>query len=287
MKVLPFLISGLGIGAVYALSGVGLVVLFRATGVLNFALGAIGAFGAHVAWSLVEIGWSLALACLAGILAATVLSFGYGRLIAPMLAYRDIVVRAIGTLGFAMLLMGAMGLIWGEVPRRLVFPTDKLFLEIFGTRLTHTRLIALILAALTVIGIGLLLAKTRLGLKMRALACDRDLSALLGVKILAVESKAWLLAGVFAGIAGLLLGNLVRLQGQLLTFLIVPAIAAAILGRLRSLPGTAIGGLFIGIVEAVLSIFPDLSAYRTAAPFAVALLAVTIFGRAADYAADR
>jgi len=274
MNLWPFVISGLGIGSAYALSGVGLVVLFRATGVLNFAFGAIGALGAHTAWQLLQWEWPLSAALVCAVLVSTACSFLYGRLLAPMLSQRDAVVRAVGTLALALMLIALMGYVWGELPRRLQFPTDKLFHTLFGVRLTYTRMIAIALSLLTVIVMTLLLNRTRLGLDMRALADDRDLSAILGVRVLRTETAAWLITGVFSGLSGLLLADLIRLQGTFLTFLVIPAIAAAILGQLRSLWGTAFAGLGIGIIEAILTPMGWVAPYRTAAPFVIALLAV-------------
>lgn len=284
MNFLPFIISGLGIGAVYALSGVGLLVLFRATGVLNFAFGAIGAVGAHVAWQLMEWDYPLALAILAAVLVSTLVSFLYGRFLAPLLSYRDTVVRAVGTLALALFLIALMGVVWGELPRRLQFPTDQMYLTLFGVRLTFTRIIALVLAIVVVGGITVLLGTTRLGLDMRALANDRDLSAILGVRITRTETAAWIITGIFAGLGGLLLADLVRLQGTFLTFLVIPAIAAAILGQLRSLWVTAFAGLGIGVAEALLTPIDWISPYRSATPFVIALVAVMILGSTAQAA---
>ncbi|MGY5808761.1 branched-chain amino acid ABC transporter permease [Rhizobium sp. LEGMi198b] len=284
MNLLPFVISGLGIGAVYALSGVGLVVLFRATGVLNFAFGAIGAIGAHCAWQLLEWKMPLAVAILTAVAVSTAISFLYGRIFAPMLSHRDIVVRAVGTLAPALILIAIMGVIWGELPRRLQFPTDQMFVSLFAVRLTFTRIIAIILAVVMVVAITLLLTRTRLGLDMRALANDRDLSAVLGVRILYTETAAWIMTGIFSGFAGLLLADLVRLQGTFLTLLVIPAIAAAILGQLQSLWQTAVAGILIGIAEAVLTPIAWISPYRAAAPFVIALIAVTILGGTAKVA---
>ncbi|MEF0943543.1 branched-chain amino acid ABC transporter permease [Rhizobium sp. BR 362] len=284
MNLLPFVISGLGIGAVYALSGVGLVVLFRATGVLNFAFGAFGAIGAHCAWQLLEWKMPLAVAILVAVAVSAAISFLYGRVFAPMLSRRDIVVRAIGTLAPALVLIAFMGVIWGELPRRLQFPTDQMFISLFAVRLTFTRIIAIILAVVMVVGITLLLTRTRLGLDMRALANDRDLSAILGVRILYTETAAWIITGIFSGFAGLLLADLVRLQGTFLTLLVIPAIAAAILGQLQSLWQTAVAGILIGITEAVLTPIAWISPYRAAAPFIIALVAVTILGGTAKVA---
>ena len=278
MNLLPFVISGLGIGAVYALSGVGLVVLFRATGVLNFAFGAFGAIGAHCAWQLLEWKMPLAVAILAAVAVSTAISFLYGRIFAPLLSHRDIVVRAVGTLAPALILIAIMGVIWGELPRRLQFPTDQMFVSLFAVRLTFTRIIAIILAVVMVVAITLLLTRTRLGLDMRALANDRDLSAILGVRILYTETAAWIMTGIFSGFGGLLLADLVRLQGTFLTLLVIPAIAAAILGQLQSLWQTAVAGILIGIAEAVLTPIAWISPYRAAAPFIIALVAVSILG---------
>ena len=155
--LLPFIISGLGIGAVYALSGVGLVVLYRASGVLNFAFGAIGALGAHTAWSVLEAEGGQALAWLAAVSVAMLVSFAYGRLLAPRLADRDITIRSIGTLGLALMLMGFAEWWLGEGPRRLVLPTDLDGLEFADVRLTWTRILGLATAVL----IGVVIACRR------------------------------------------------------------------------------------------------------------------------------
>lgn len=274
---LPFVISGLGIGAAYALSGVGLVVLYRATGVLNFAYGALGALSAYIAWALIDVGLAPLAAVVAGVAAATLGSFLYGSLIAPRLAYRDRVVRAAGTLGFALVLLGFLGWYWGEGPRRLTFATDRMYFELLGARFTYTRAMALAATVVMVVGVGLALVRTRIGLSMRALADDRHLSALLGIRVLSVESMAWLVSGFLAGVAGVFLGDFVRLQSIVLTFLVIPAIAAAIVGRLSSLTVTAIAGIGIGLVEALITPFLSIAPYRTAAPFLVALVAIALF----------
>lgn len=270
----PFVISGLGVGAVYALSGVGLVVLYRASGVLNFGFGALGALGAYVAWSALNSGWPLALAALASVVTALAVSFAYGRLIAPLLAEREPTVRTIGTLGLALVVLGFTEWFWGEQPRRLVFPTDAEAIEFADVRLTHTRVLGLATALLMMAAIGVLLARTRIGLAMRALADQRGLASILGVRVLRVDTTAWVLCGAFAGVCGLLLGNIVRLQATVLTFLVIPAFAAAIIGRLSSLPATVAGGVLIGVLEALAVLVPGFAPFRAAVPFLVALAAV-------------
>lgn len=274
---LLFVASGIAVGAVYALSGVGLVVLYRASGTLNFAFGAQGAIGAFCAWQLLQYGYPPAVGWAVGILVSTAVAYAYGLLVAPRLRHRDRVVRAVGTLGFALLLMGLTGWIWSAaVPRRINLPTDHMFVILFSVRMTYTRLLALGLALAMVLGIWLLLERTRIGLYMRALAAHRETSSLIGIRVVSVDATAWLISGIFSGIAGVLLAGLVQLNAVQLTFLVIPAIAAAIFGRLQSLAFTALGGLAMGIVEALLTMVPWIATYRSAAPFLMAAVFLTL-----------
>jgi branched-chain amino acid transport system permease protein len=274
-NLLPFLIVGISVGAVYALSGVGLVVLYRASGVVNFAYGALGGLAAMVCWQVIDLEYADWLGWVAGIGSATLLSWGYGRYIAPSLTHQDRVVRAMATLGFALMVMGIAQWYWGDDPRRLVLPTDSSGIEFDGRRLvSHTRLLALVLAIGLTLGITALLLKTPLGLRMRALQSNRTLSALIGVRVKRVDTWAWALAGVLAGISGLFMGNMVRLNPVVLTFLVIPAMAAAMVGRMSSLAITVAGGLTIGIIEALTSLVPAVSRYGSATGFVVAIAAL-------------
>jgi branched-chain amino acid transport system permease protein len=280
MNLLPFIVSGIGLGAVYALASVGLVILYRASGTLNFAFGAFGGISAFLAWQLTQEGVPLAVSSIVGIAASTGIAYAYGRIFAPRLAHRDRVVRAIATLGLALFLFGGMAWYWGVgVARRLVLPTDLNFVVLFGVRLTVTRLIALGVSLAMVVGMGVLLARTRIGLGMRALASDRHISAAIGVRVVQIDSIAWLVNGLFAGVAGILLANINRLDPGTLTFLVIPAIAAAIMARLSSLWGAFVGGVVSGMIEAVLiATSPEIANLRSAGPYVAALIFLTIVG---------
>lgn len=273
--LLPFLVVGISVGAVYALSGVGLVVLYRASGVVNFAYGALGGLAAMVCWQLIDLEYADWMGWVAGVFVATLLSWAYGRFIAPSLTHQDRIVRAMATLGFALMVMGMAQWYWGDDPRRLVLPTDSGGLEVDGRRLiSYTRLLALVLATTMTISMLWLLAKTPLGLRMRALQSNRVLSGLLGVRVKNVDTWAWTIAGLFAGITGLFMGNMVRLNPTVLTFLVIPAMAAAVVGRLVSLPMTVLGGLLIGVIEALTTLLPQISRYGSATGFVVAIVAI-------------
>ncbi|MFY9314931.1 MAG: branched-chain amino acid ABC transporter permease [Burkholderiales bacterium] len=265
-----FFVAGLALGAIYALSGVGLVLLYRSTGVLNLAYGAIGAAGAMLCWQLVQWGSAIELGVFAAIVLATTLSVAYGRLIAPHLAYRDPVVKAVATLGLALIILGILNWIWPVNPRRLSLPTDTEGFPLLGVRVTLTRAIGFAVTVLATLSIAIVLGKTRIGLLMRALANNRGLASVLGVPVLRVETFAWAVSGLLAGFSGIMLGNLVRLDPSVLTFLVIPAIAAAIVGRLQSLIAALLGGIFIGVVEAMTTLIQPLAPVRSAAPFVVA-----------------
>lgn len=274
-----FLVSGLAVGSLYALGGIGIVVLYRATGVLNLAFGAIGALSVMFAWQLQQ--WEVApsLTWLIAILTATALSLAYGRLVAPRLAWRDPVVKAVASLGFALVVLGITSFIWEDDVRRFSLPTDADAIVILGLRVTVTRLIVVVAALLVVLGVWLYLAKTRTGLQMRALANDRDLSAMMGVRILRVETIAWGLAGVIAGFTGLMFGDLVRLEPVVITFMVIPSVAAAICGRLDDLGLVLMGGMAMGVVESLLTLSPTLKSVRPVAPFAIAIVVLMLSQR--------
>ncbi|CAN7598977.1 branched-chain amino acid ABC transporter permease [Pararhizobium sp. LjRoot255] len=269
-----FLVSGLAVGALYALGGVGLVLLNRATGVLNFAYGAMGAAGAMTAWQLLQWKWPEPLAWLACIGVALVLSLTFGRLIAPGLAHREPVVKAVATLGFALALLGVMNLIWMVTPRKLSLTPDSLSLSIFGLRVTATRLTALAAGIGVTLGMGLFLARTRIGLMMRSLADNREIAAILGTPVRRVETLAWGISGVLAGFTGLLFATLVRLDPAVLTFLVIPIIATTIIGRLSSITATFAAGLAIGMLESLMTLYKPLAPFRVATPFLVAIIAM-------------
>lgn len=274
-----FFVSGLAVGSLYALGGIGMVVLYRATGVLNFANGAAGAAGVMLAWQLGQWGVWAPLTWLACILLALVISLTYGRLIAPRLAWREPVVKAVATLGFALIVLGVVSFLWIDDPRTFSLPTDKVGVYILGLRVTVTRLITFLASVGIVIGIYFYLSRTVVGLQMRALANDRDLSALIGIPILKVETIAWGISGVIAGFTGLMFGDLIRLEPTVITFMVIPSVAAAVCGRLDNLALVLIGGLSMGVIESLLTLSPTLKGVRPIAPFVIAAIVLIWYQR--------
>src|SRR5581483_9949428 len=266
------------------LSGVGLVVLYRATGVLNIAFGAIGAAGALIAYYIVNhTGWPDWSAYTICVLFGGFVNLAYGMVFGPAFARRDPLVKMMGTLGLALILLGLMAWrapVGGAFARFLPLPSSTHLYRVFGTTISLTQIIAMGLAFAITAGVTVFLRVTKLGTAMRALANDREVTATLGVPVRQVEAAAWFGSGIFCGAAGLLLPDLLTsLDYAALTFLVISSLAAALIGRLRSLWATLFGGLVVGVVQAVLAPYESVSRYRSAAPFVLAIVALLYLSR--------
>ncbi|HEY3614609.1 MAG TPA: branched-chain amino acid ABC transporter permease [Gaiellales bacterium] len=280
----PYIVLGLALGSVYALSGVGVVVLYQATGVLNLAFGAIGAAGALITYYLINhTSWPHWIAYLACVLFGAIVNVIYGVTLGPAFARRDPLVKMMGTLALALILLGVMA--WrapagGAFVRVLRLPTSDDRITLLGAVVTYTQVIALVFAILLTIGTTAFLRLTKIGTAMRALASDREITATLGVPVRRVELAAWLGSGLVCGGAGLMLADLfTSLDYTALTFLVISSLAAALIGRLSSLWVTLAGGLAVGFFQAVATPYSSISSYRTAAPFVLAIVALLYLGR--------
>ena len=272
----PYIVLGLALGGAYALSGVGLVVLYRATGVLNIAFGAVGAAGALITYYLINHTgcphWLAYIVCIAFGGAVNLL---YGVVLGPAFAARDPLVKMMGTLGLALILLGLMA--WrapagGAFVRVLILPTTNHRFTLFGAVVNWTQVISLVFA--------IVLRFTNIGTAMRALANDREITATLGVPVRKVEAAAWLGSGLVCGTAGLLLADLfTSLDYAALTFLVISSLAAALIGRLRSLWVTLAGGIAVGFFQAVLAPYNSVTNYRSATPFVLSILALLWLSR--------
>lgn len=250
-SLLFFLIVGVTLGSIYAVAASGLVVTYTTSGIFNFAQGAMGMFLAFVYWELkVNAGIQTMVALLLTVLvAAPIMGALIERIFMRRLTTAPLVSQLVVTIGLMLFLIGLAATIWDPGETRSVgtfFGSDGF--NIGQTFVPWYRLITVVAGLLLALGIRLLLYRTRLGVAMRAVVDNRELAALNGARPALTSQFSWALGTAMAALAGIFLAEeLSTLSIETLTLLIIDAFAAAIIGRLKSLPMTYVGGMIIGL----------------------------------------
>jgi branched-chain amino acid transport system permease protein len=188
----------------------------------------------------------------------------------------------VATLGLTLVLYGLMDLLWttsGGEARSITLPTDNGGFSIGQIQVNWTQVIALAAGVVLTAGTGAFLRYTSLGTAMRAMANDREITATLGVPVRRVEAAAWLGCGVLAGVAGLLLADLVALDATTLTFLVISSLAAVLIARLRSITLTFAAAIVVGLLHDLLTPIVSLTNYRDMTPFVLAAVALLVLSR--------
>jgi branched-chain amino acid transport system permease protein len=272
-SILGFLITGVALGSIYGVAAQGLVVTYATSGVFNFAQGAIGMFLAFVYWEFrVDIGLPTIVGILLTVLiAAPLMGVLIERLIMRFLTDSSIVAQLVVTIGLMLGLMGLAASVWNPSTSHTI-PTffGSSGVNIGSTFLPYYRIVTIA----TGIAIGLLLRfllyHTRLGITMRAVVDNRDLTILNGARPASATMTAWALGSSMAALAGIFLSEeLSALDPSTLTLFIVDAFAAAIIARLRSLPMAYVGGLVIGLTLSFQENFLSWTGRWTSAPQAI------------------
>ena len=247
---LALTVVGLVTGCIYALTAAGLVVTYTTAGVFNFAQGAMGMLAAFTLWQLWQ-DWGIPV-WIALPLVVLVLAPLFGVLIERLLFRRTAGAPAdqslAVTLGLLLVLIGVANALWPpDEPRILPKFGGSGTVQVGSLTLSASQLLVVGTAIVVAIGLKLLFSRTRLGLAMRGVVDDPDLLAMNGLEPVRVQQLAWALGSSLAALAGVLLAPLVQLNILTLTLLVVNGYAAAMVGRLKSLPLTAAGALGLGL----------------------------------------
>ncbi len=247
--------NGLIVGAFYALMALGLSLILNLSGVINFAHGGFLAIGGYLAFTMIPyVGFWGALV-LAPILTA-VIGVIVERVLIRRLYGRDPLYSLLLTFGLAFMIEDGTRFIWGaqslpfQVPGWLVTPLSS---EYFF--LTGYRLFMVLVVAVAVIGLFLILGRTRLGIRIRAGTLDLETVSVLGVNVRVLRNMNFGLGIYLAGLAGVLAVGQLGLQPTIGASLIMPSFVAIIVGGLGSLPGTLLGGLLIGVASGITTVF--------------------------------
>ena len=252
-EFLAFTITGIVTGAIYAVAASGLVVTYTTSGIFNFAHGAIGMVMAFIYWQLrVHFHWPAPIALFAVLF---VLAPLFGALIERILMRNvrgsDTGVALMVTLGLLLTLMGVAFWRFKQTePRALPEFFAGNSVRIFSVNVSWHELISIAVAIGVAAFLRVLLYRTRTGVAMRAVVDDRDLTALNGGRPSRVSALSWALGSMLAALAGILLAPKLSLNVLALTFLVIDAYAAAIVGQLKNLPLTFAGAVALGLGEA-------------------------------------
>lgn len=256
--ILLLMISGISVGGIYALIGIGFVVIYKATKILNFAHGDILMIGAYLCLTLIEsyhinfltaFVLTLVFCGLAGVFIERII-------LRPMVG-EPVFATVMITIGLSIILRPLIGIVFGfgNVMFPSPFPTESI--TFCNLVISHAQLWALIISC-AVIGIFFLFFKySKLGIAMRA-AGDRPITAfLMGINVRKITSLTWAIAAAAAGIAGVLLAN-VMVMNLNLSLVAIKVFPAIILGGLDSVIGALIGGLIVGVFETFVGGYLDI-----------------------------
>jgi len=249
------LFNGLIVGAFYALMALGLSLILNLSGVINFAHGGFLALGAYIAYTLMPWCGFWGALLIAPVLTAMLGLVAERILIRPLYG-RDPLYSLLLTFGLAYVLEDLARYIWGaqslpfQVPGALTTPLSSQYFFLTGYRIFMVALVAAV-----VIGLFVILNRTRLGMRIRAGTSDLETVSTLGVNVRILRNVNFGLGIYLAGLAGVLAAGMLGLQPTIGTSLIMPSFVAIIVGGLGSLPGTLLGGLLIGVASGVTTVF--------------------------------
>jgi ABC-type branched-subunit amino acid transport system ATPase component/branched-subunit amino acid ABC-type transport system permease component len=277
---IQFAVLGLGAGAAYAILAQGIVLIYRGSGVLNFAQGAIGMFSAYVFFHLTSSGWPVVPAVLVGLACGAVLGMLMQLLVMRRLRGSPTLIRTIATLGVLIVLQSVAIIIWGPSPELVTSALPQHAWQVVGITITSDRLILLgVAVVLTVLG-WWLPKVTNFGRATLAVSeSERSVSAL-GWSPDMLAGATWTIGGVMAAVAGILITPFLGgLDTVTLTLVVIAGLAAALVGGLYSLPWTLAGALLIGIGETVVPQYWTATASGEIVPFAVIVAFLVVRGK--------
>jgi sulfate-transporting ATPase len=280
MELLQYGILGLGLGALYSLASQGLILIYRGSGVLNFAHGAIGMAGAYVWWQVTQIwGAPFLVGLAAGVGAGAVLGALAHLLVMRHLRRASPLTRVVATLGVLITLEAAATLKYGAQ----VFAAPSWIpaspINFAGIVVSSDRLYLLAIAVLLTAGLWALYRRTRFGLATAAVAENERVAASMGWSPDTIATVNWALGSALAALAAILIVPIVTLQVSSLTNLVLAAMACALVASFNSFPVALAAALALGIIQTELERYSTQPGLYQSVPFLVIVLALILRGR--------
>lgn len=242
-------ISGLVIGAIYGLIAMAFSVIYKATGLVNFAQGEVGMLIAYLSWSFsTTFGTGaigvVAMAILGGIAVGLVIE----RLVMRPMLGEPVFSAVLVTIGLAVVLRSVVILLWGASPQKLDVGAADAVVRFAGIGMRSSQLGVVAVLLVCLAAVALFFRHSRFGIAMRAVAADEKTARLMGVSTAQVQAVAWAASSVFAGLAGVFFAVIYNLSPELFA-LGLKAFPATVLGGLDAVIGSGVSGLVIGVVE--------------------------------------
>ena len=275
-------VSGLASGGIYGSLALALVLIYRATGVINFAQGEMATFSTYIAWTLVtNHGWSYWPAFAVTLLLSFAGGMGVHQAVIRPVERGSQLRVVIVTIGLLLLINGAMTWIWsGEVRAvRSPFPTRTIDLGGVAISLQDIGTIAVSLG--TVVVLWAFFRFTRAGLALRAAAVNPDEARLVGVRVPWLLGFGWGLAAVLGAVAGMLTAPSVFLDPNMMQAVLIYAFAAAVLGGIDSPVGAVVGGLMLGVGLNLIGTYIDFVGADLRLPAALLVILIVLLVRPA------
>ena len=278
--------NGITIGMSYALIAVGYSLVFGILRLVNFSHGAVYAFGANIILYFISLNYGLPLSIILGIFFTGILGVAIDKTSLEPLRKRgaEPIGSVITTIGVSNIITNLLIVSFGSQKRQFVslFPDGTI--SLFGVSIQYTQLGMLIVSLILMIVLVILVTKTKIGLAMRASEQNIKAAQLMGVNVNFIISFTFFLGGVSAAIAGALVSSYYAMVYPNMGYTAgLKAFAAAVLGGIGSLPGSIIGGLFVGICESIAATFLG-SEFRDSIAFIILIIVLIIrpngfFGR--------
>jgi branched-chain amino acid transport system permease protein len=244
------LVGGVFAGLLYSLVALGFVLIFKASGVFNFAQGVMVLFAALTLVGLMERGVPVPAAVLVTALVMVGLAYAIERLVLRPLVNQEHIILFMATIGLTFFLEGFGEMLWGANVKKLdVGIPDRSFM-VRGVQINQLELTAALTAAVLVTVLAVFFQKTRIGRALRAVADDHAAALSIGIPLKTIWIVVWSVAGVVAIVAGIMWGAKSGVQFSL-SLIALKALPVLILGGFESVPGAIVGGLIIGVGEKI------------------------------------
>lgn len=276
IRLLTFLLLALPLVGAYSIFGLGIVVIFRASKILNLAHGAMAMVSAYLFYSLTQGNLPMWVAFPISVAAGGVLGVSIERIFVRPLKKVSATAQTVGTVAAFGIMVSVAGKIWGTGTTNapMVFPEAQVTIANSGIRLGEIGLFAVML--LLAAGLYALLQYTGVGLAMRGSADSSRAASLMGIDPSKATSGAWFIGGSTAAVAGILLAAVTNLNPLILSLQAVPALVATLLGGLGSLPGALLGAFAVGATQGLVPAFPVLQKIPGAAQLLLFVLALVV-----------